>query len=412
MTLNRNMLKRAGLIISWALYDLANQFFALNIISLYFVRWLTLEKRVPEVYYSIAFGVSTFFIALISPILGAVSDISGRRRPFLVWLTLVSIIFTLLLGIGRNVYLALVFFAVANFGCQAATVFYNALMPNIASQERLGFVSGLGRCFAYLGAILALYLLRPDILKGSYQATFFLSGILFLLFALPCMIFVKDSPYLPAINLRGLFSKEKLSEIFTNLKAVAFDDTKFPGLTNFLKGIFFGLCGVNVVILFMSVYATRAFGLNEIQVVNLIAFSTLFAIIGSAFAGFLSDYLGYKLCLNLTFALWAVCFLGGALAKNTYMYFAVGGLAGIGLGAVWAVSRALAIKLVPREKIGEVFGLFNLAGYLSSITGVVFWGAILWFLAPLGEWGYRTALLSLNLFIALGIIYIQRLPKL
>ena len=149
----KEKVRKSALILAWGLYDLANQFFALNIVSLYFVRWVTIEKGVPEVLYSISFGISTFLVAVSAPILGAISDMTGRRRPFLVCFTLLSVIFTMLLGIHQNVFLGLLFFAIANFGCQGAIVFYNALMVNIAPKDKIGLVSGFGRMLGYSGAI-------------------------------------------------------------------------------------------------------------------------------------------------------------------------------------------------------------------------------------------------------------------
>jgi len=404
-------LRRSSLILSWALYDLANQFFALNVVSLYFVRWLTLEKQKPEILYSLVFGISTFLVAISAPLLGAVSDITEKRRLFLVHLTLLSIIFTMLLGVSKNVVLGVLFFMIANFGCQTAIVFYNALMVNITPKDKVGLISGFGKTFGYTGAILALYLIKPIVLKSGYQATFFPTGLLFLIFSLPCMIFIKDRQTEARISLKSFLKKDKIWEIFKTLKTTIFDTRQYPGLVNFLKAAFFGLCAVNVVILFMSIYATRVFGLNESQVINLITFSTFFAIAGSLFSGFISDYLGQRRLLNMIFILWMICFLLGALAGSVPLYWFTGALVGMALGSTWVVSRALAIKLVPQAKLGEVFGLFNLVGYLSGIVGPLFWGLVLLFLYPLGEWGYRLALFSLILFMAFGLFFLWRIPE-
>ncbi|MBU4346307.1 MAG: MFS transporter [Candidatus Omnitrophica bacterium] len=412
MRLALPVLKSRSLILSWALYDLANQFFALNVVSLYFVRWLTLEKNMPEIFYSVSFGISTLFVALSAPLLGAVSDETQRRRPFLVYLTLLSIVFTMLLGIPKSILLGLIFFAIANFGCQAAIVFYNALMLNIAPKNKIGLISGLGKMFGYSGAILALYLIKPIVLKSGYQAAFLPTGILFLIFSLPCMIFIKDKPSPKVkIKLTSFFNKGKIIEILKTLRHIAFDTYKYPGLSNFLKASFFALCSVNVVILFMSVYATQVFGLNEVQIINLLAFSTFFAIVGSLLSGFISDYLGHKRFLSIVFCLWIICFLLGALARDIRLYWFIGAMVGVALGSTWVVSRALAVSLAPEEKIGEVFGLFNLFGYLSGAVGSLFWGLILLFLHPLGPWGYRIALLSLIIFMLLGFIFLLRIPK-
>jgi UMF1 family MFS transporter len=409
-------MKRGVLIVAWAMYDLANQFFALNVVSLYFVRWLILEKKAPDYFYSLSFGISTFFVAILGIIFGYISDVSQRRRPFLIYLTLLSIIFTMLLGIG-NLFLGLIFFAIANFGCQTAIIFYNALMVNIAPSKKIGLVSGLGKTFGYSGAIIALYLIKPIVLKSGYLATFLPTGILFLVFSLPCLLFVKDrySKEDSAVkssrtSLISFFKKDKLTKIFNSLKATTFDAKMYPGLLDFLKAAFFGLAAVNTVILFMSVYASRVFGLDEAKVINLIAFSTFFAIAGSLFSGFISDYIGPKKTLLAVFFIWSICFFIGALTKEARTYWFIGALVGIALGSTWVVSRALAIKIVPAEKIGEVFALFNLVGYISAIVGALFWGVIVLILSSFGETGYRFALLSLILFMVLGFIFLLRLP--
>lgn len=405
-------IKSSSLVLAWGLYDLANQFFALNVVSLYFVRWITLERGASEIFYSISFGISTFLVGISAPILGAISDKLERRRPFLVSLTLLSIIFTMLLGVPKSIILGLLFFAIANFGCQLAIVFYNAQMVDIAPKDKIGLVSGFGRMLGYSGALLALYLIKPIVLNCGYQATFLPTGILFLIFSLPCMLFIRDKQTKERINLVSFLKKEKIFGIFKDIRATFSDVRKLPGLSDFLKATFFGLCAVNAVILFMSVYATKVFGFSESQIINLLAFSTVFAIAGSMFSGFLSDFLGHKRCLLATFFLWSICFLAGAFARSIPLYWLIGALVGTALGATWVVSRALVIKLVPAEKIGAVFGLFNLIGYISAITGAMFWGLALLLLSPFGEWGYRIALLSLVFFTATGFIFLLRTPPL
>ncbi len=408
---NKEKLKKGALIFAWASYDLANQFFVLNIVSLYFVRWLILEKGVSEIFYSISFAISTFFVAISTPVLGVISDKLDKRRPFLIYLTLLSIIFTMILGISENILLSLFIFGIANFGCQAAIIFYNALMLNIAPKNKIGLISGFGKMLGYCGALLALYLIKPIVLKSGYQATFFPTGILFLIFALPCLIFIKDKEGKKNINFFSFFRKDKIVGIFKALKTTALDSHKFPGLSNFLKASFFGLCVVTVIMLFMSVYATKAFKLNEVQIINLITFSTFFAIIGSITSGYISDRIGARTTFLSIFILWGICLVAGTFVKSRDLYWLLGSLVGIALGSTWVVSRALVIQLVPAEKIAEVFGLFNLIGYFSGIVGALFFGLILFFLSPLGEIGYRIALFSLNIFLLLGFIFLLRIPK-
>ena len=184
------------LILSWALYDTSNQFFVLNVISVYFPRWLTETKGVPTFYYSIAFAASMIFVALFAPILGTISDVQKRKKHYLVIFTLVSVIFTFLIGTIQNVFMGLVFFAIANFGCQLAVVFYNALLPYICSERSMGRVSGYGVAFGYLGSILGLIFVLPFvegniygleipfITGGGSVSSFIPTAVLFFVFSL------------------------------------------------------------------------------------------------------------------------------------------------------------------------------------------------------------------------------------
>ena len=399
------------LIVSWGLYDLANQFFALNIVSLYFVRWLTIEKQVPEIFYSIAFSISTLVVAIITPVLGSVSDILNKRMPFLIFFTLLSVIFTMMLGTAGNVVIELVFFAIANCGCQAAVVFYNALLVDVAPKEKIGLVSGFGRMLAYSGALVALYLVKPIVLKSGYQATFFPTGMWFLIFALPSMLFLKDKAKKENRGLFSLLKKDRAAGIVKDLKTGLRATYKLPGFSDFLKASFYGLCVANVIIIFMSAYATNVFKLNETQIINVVGFSTFFAIAGSLISGYICDRVGSVRMLMAIFFLWEVFILLGALVKKPSMYLGIGALAGISLGATWTVARALAVELTPEEKMGNVFGLFNLAGYLSAVMGALFWGAMLFCFSRFGVLSYRISLFSLSIFLVLGFVYLLRLVK-
>ncbi|MCG8430077.1 MAG: MFS transporter [Candidatus Omnitrophica bacterium] len=404
--------KRTGIVFSWALYDLANQFFALNVVSLYFVRWLTFEKHAPEIYYSISFACSSFAIALLSPLFGAFSDYTRRRRVFLILFTLLSVLFTVLIGATDSVVAGLIFFAVAYFGCQMGVVFYNSLLADIVSSGKVGLVSGVGRMFGYSGALLALVVIKPVVLKYGYHATFVPTGLLFLVFALPCMLFVKDTQSVPMrLPWRRFFTRAAMMETLRKLRRALWAGSGTQSaLPFFLRATFWSLSAVNTVILFMAVYVTVVFGLSEEQIIHLVGFSTLFAIVGSIVSGAASDYFGQKRFLGAVFMLWIGCLLFGALLVDGRYYAVLGSVVGLALGAIWVVLRAFLIRITPPDRIGEAFGLFNCLGYLSGICGSIFWGLMLLMLKNLGAGAYRITLGMLSIFMFLGLVYLLRIP--
>ena len=197
----------------------------------------------------------------------------------------------------------------------------------------------------YSGALVALYLIKPIVLKSGYQATFFPTGLWFLIFALPCMIFLKDKAQKENRGLFSLLRKDTTAGILKDLKTGLRATYTLPGFSDFLKASFFGLCVVNVIIIFMSVYATNVFKLNETQIIRLVGFSTFFAIAGSLASGYICDRIGSVRTLMAIFFSWEVSILLGALIKTPSLYLCIGALVGISLGATWAVARALAASL-------------------------------------------------------------------
>lgn len=391
------------------MYDLANQFFAMNVISLYFPRWLTIVKGMPEIGYSITFGISMFFVSIAAPIWGTVSDLHANKRQLLVFSTLVSVIFTVLIGISSNVFLALIFFAVANFGCQIAGVFYNALMVHVTPPNKTGVVSGVGRMFAYLGALLAISLTKPVMAKWGYEATFVITGVYFLLFSLPVMIFV-DEPKSKTIPLSQCFSFQLAQKIFGAIKNSFKESKAMRDFRILLKFIFWGSCAINTMILFMSVLVGQLFSLNEGQIADLLIFGSAFGVLGSVLSGWAGDRFGYKLSLTVVFGVWFLTFLGAMMGKPGQEKI-IAALIGLGLGATYTLTRAWVVHLVPGKNIGEVFGLFNLAGYCSSIVGPVIFGLVLWNFRFLGIDKYRIGLISLLVFVLISFYYLFQLPE-
>jgi MFS transporter, UMF1 family len=400
-------------VVSWALYDLANQFFSVNVVSLYFIRWLTFDKQCPEFFYSLAFGVSTFLVAILSPLLGSYADTTHTNRALLIVTTLIAVAGTVLLGCVESPAAALVVFGIANFGCQQAVVFYNTLLKSVAAGYRIGFISGFGRMLGYSGALLALWIAKPFVITNGYHAVFIPTGILFLLFALPCMIFVKEAE--PAgeectSRKRQVFDRALLRDQFRALREMIVEK-KNTSLSLFLKASFFGLCGVNVVILFMSVYVTRVFGFNERDLINVMAFATLFAIVGSLLSGYVSDRVGHLRIFHGVLISWIVLFIAAGCVRQVFFYWIIAACVGVTLGATWVVARALVVKLAPADGLGRAFGVFNLVSYLSATVGALYWGGALLIVGRMGAAGYRIALMSLAVFTAIGLTYLVKIRK-
>lgn len=391
---------------SWALYDFANTIFSMNIISLYFVLWLTVDKNCPELYYSLTLAASVLLAGLGMPLVGEISDILKRRVPFLIAFTGGCIFFTILLGLTQTVAFALIFFFFANFFYQLAIVAYNALLAQVSKTQNVGRTSGLGVSLGYVGAILGLHLVRPFLQSSGIQATFIPTALLFLFFALPAFIFIKDSPH-PRTPLVQLQARPIFTKLIKNIKELR----QNPPLRNFLVAMFLCLNAVNTVIIFMAVYAKQVLQFSVTEIIYFMSISSIFAIFGSYGCGHLVDRWGSKETLLTTIKLWCLALFLAAISAQRWMFWIVGPLSGICLGCTWVASRTLLLELTPREKIGQMFGLFGLAGRFSAILGPVIWGLIVYAFGFLGSFKYRLAITSVLAFMLAGYFILKKVGK-
>src|SRR3989338_8366810 len=180
--------------LAWALYDLANTFFAVAMLSFYFPLWVVETKGAKELLFSVALGASMVCVSLLMPFCGAVSDATTERMRYLRWTTYGCAAATLLVGLTSRLGPALVLFGFANVCYQLGTVFYDAMLWRVSAPDRLGQTSGVGAAFGYLGSAVGLLSLSPFVRAGGYQAAFAPAALGFLLFALPSFLLIREPP--------------------------------------------------------------------------------------------------------------------------------------------------------------------------------------------------------------------------
>jgi len=393
--------KRA--IASWALYDFANTIFSMNVISLYFALWVTVDQGGHDILYGAALSGSMFAVAISVPIFGVISDQTGRRRLPLTLLTIFSVVATSLIGQINQLWAGLTLFIIANYCYQSALVFYNGMLPNVARQTNVGMISGYGVALGYMGSIAGLILVKPFVEDGGRLAAFFPTAILFLIFSIPCFMFVKDPNPRP-------FHID-IGKAFSSLKRTILDAAHYHVLLKFIGIHFLILDVVNTVITFMSVYANKVIGFDDMQITNFLILSTVFAMFGSWIIGWLVKCKGAVFSYLTVLWLWLTALTFIIVSSGEMLFWAAGPLAGMGMGGVWVVSRTIIIELAPPGKIGEFFGIYGLAGKMAAIVGPLLWGTIVWVLQDTQTLKYRAAVGSLLLITIATIILFNKLRK-
>ncbi|HXG25536.1 MAG TPA: MFS transporter [Candidatus Binatia bacterium] len=407
---------RAGVPVAWALYDFANTIYSYAIVSYAMGLWVTDASRLGaadgQFWFGIANAASVGLNALVSPVLGAMSDRGGRKLPYLLFFTAQTIIATALIGLlagGGSVlsFIGLGLFTIANFSYQAALIYYDATLPVVSKPATRGLVSGLGVAIGYVGTIvIALLILLTD--SGATSLTFFMAAALYAIFAIPIFLAVRE-PKTSEYRFRVGDALASWSQIRTTL-----DDARaVPGLLRFLVARFVYTDPVNTVIVIMGVFAVEAIGLTQGQVNLLLLGLTVAAVAASFGWGWLVERIGPKRTLQYVLASWCVGLVIAGAVLEFPTFLAAGLLLGSGLGGVWTSDRVFMLRLSPRDKIGEFFGLYGLAGKFSAVTGPILYGTTVSVLLDAG-WGksaYQVGILSFLVLMAIGMLLLRGVPE-
>ena len=397
--------------LAWAFYDFANTIFSFAIVSFAMSLWTIrfLGEQDGTFWFTAALSASVLVNAAVSPVLGAMSDRLGRRKPFLAAFTAACILATVVIGF-IDIRLGLVAFALANFAYQAALIYYDAMLPGVAHPPARGRLSGIGVALGYCGTLLVGVLLllgvstSPD--GESTPSTFVLVGALFALFAAPLFLVIHERG-----RDGGRFRLGDAGRSWAQLAETVRHARQAPGLLRFIVARFFYSDPINTAIAVMSAFAVYAVGFTEGQALQVLLVLTVVAVVASFGWGLLADRWGPRRTLFAVLATWVVGLVIIALALSPVPFLVAGALLGAGLGGVGVVDRLMLLRLAPPERVGEMFGLYGLVGKFSAVVGPVAYGIIVSSLLPhLGTAAYQVAIASLLVLLLIGVAILRGVP--
>lgn len=377
----------------------------MNVISLYFALWVTVDHGGQDILYSTVLSISMLAVAISTPILGTLSDSTGKRRLPLIGLTLLCVFSTGLIGTTDDLWTGLILFMVANYGYQSALVFYNSMLPSISRGSHVGLISGYGVALGYLGSIVGMLMVKGHVESDGRSAAFLPTAGLLLFFSLPCFLFVKDAESAGASS--PIHFKEALDKLKQTFRCVR----QYRSLFRFILIHFLVLDAVNTIITFMAVYASKVIGFSGSQITSFLISSTVCAMFGSWAIGILIKNKGVIWSYWLVLGLWIAALSLAAISQSEILFRFVGPIAGVGMGGVWVVSRAFIIELSPPEKVGEFFGLYGMAGKAASIMGPMLWGGVVWALDTTETLKYRVAVTVLLGILAVATFLFRDLTQ-
>ena len=402
-------LKNKKEVISWSLYDFANQPFTTIIVTFvygaFFTEYIAADKQTGTLLWSSAIAVTAVVVSVLSPILGALADKGGYRKLFLMFFTWVCAIFSILLYFPEagDVYFALSLFVVANVAFEMGSVFCNSYLPDLSDKDNIGKISGFGWGLGFVGGLSALFLslhLFPTLDSEGIRRINILVGVWFLIFSIPTFLFVKDRK-------SEKLQKRHIINSFKSLKNTFNEVVKYKTILKFLVARLFFNDGLVTIFSLGGIYAmgTLNFSFDEVLILGIVL--NVAAGIGSFVFGYLEDEIGVKNVINISLLVLIFSTLLAYFAPETsnpkQMFWVAGVFIGLMVGPNQSCSRSLMAQLIPSKKQNEFFGFFALTGKATSFLGPLLFGIIAKF------YSQQLALWVVILFFIIGLFLFNRI---
>jgi len=368
---------------SWCLFDWANSAFPTVIVTFVFATYFT-QSIAPDpitgtTQWGYALSLSGVAIALVSPVVGAVADKGGPRKPWLAAFSALCIACSAALWLARPevsyTVLALALFALANLAFEVGTVFYNAMLPAIAPPERIGRLSGWGWGLGYAGGLACLLVAfafvrpeRPPFGLDRESAEHIrivgpLVALWFALFAIPLFRLVPDASRTGLAPMAA--ARAGLAEIVGTLRRLR----RLGPIARFLVARVLYIDGLNTLFAFGGIYAAGTFGMSFEEIIRFAIALNVTAGLGAAAFGWVDDWIGPKRTVLISLAAIVLIGLPLLLIESKGWFWALALGLGIFMGPAQAASRSLMARLAPVEQRGEMFGLFALSGKITAFLG-------------------------------------------
>ena len=398
----------------WMLFDWAAQPFHTLIVTFvfapYFASAVAPDPTKGQELWGLAAGIGGLIIALSSPVLGAIADATGPRKPWILGFTLLGALGCWLLWYAEpaspHIVWVMIAFIMALIGLEFAAVFNNAMMPTLVPREELGRLSGTAWGLGYVGGLITLVLvlgfmaaspetgktllgidplfgLDPATREGD-RASGPLTTIWFLVFIIPMFLYTPDVT--SRLSAKGAV-KRGLAELGQTLRRLPGDRSYF----SFLISSMLYRDALNALYTFGGIYAAGVLGWSIIQIGIFGILANITGALGAWFGGRMDERFGPKAVVTVTILILIACCvvvisttpsevlfmpLGGTTSSlPDIVFYVAGAMIGAAGGAVQAASRTLLVDQVEADKVTEAFGLYALSGKATSFIGPL---AIAW----------------------------------
>lgn len=367
----------------WILYDVGNSAFVLliaTILPIYFNHLASLA-HISEVnylaYWGYASSLTTVIVAIIGPILGSIVDTKGYKKPIFTISMMIGVIGLAALSVPRSWIVFLAVFVIAKVGYSASLIFYDSMLIDITSHERMDYVSSQGYAWGYIGSCIPFIISLVIVLFYENIGISFVMAmtLAFLINALWWLIVT--IPLLKNYQQKHFVEKPEhpVKESFIRLKNTFKDIKKHKKIFMFLLSFFFYIDGVYTIIDMATAYGT-ALGLNTEGLLVALLLTQIVAFPFALLFGTLSKTIQTQKLLQFCILAYTGIAIFAIQLDKQWEFWLLAVLVGMFQGAIQALSRSYFAKIIPAEKSGEFFGIFDICGKGAAFVGTALVGML------------------------------------
>lgn len=365
----------------WVLYDVGNSAFTLlvsTIIPIYFKNMaqnMGVSASDSTAYLSYAISISTIIVAILGPILGAVADNKNHKKPLFTFFMMIGVLGCAALSIPKTWLMFLIIFVIAKVGFSGSLIFYDSMMVDVTTDERMDEVSSHGYAWGYIGSCVPFVISLMLVLGGdkvgistpaAMTAAFFLNAAWWGLVTIPLLKNYEQKYY---VENQGSVVKESFARLGRSVAELK--DNKKVAL--FLLAFFFYIDGVYTIIEMATSYG-KDVGISDANLLMALLLTQVVAFPCAILFGKMTQkFETGKLISVCIIAYFAVAVYALQL-DAAWKFWMMATFAGVFQGAIQALSRSYYAKIIPKEKSSEYFGIFDIFGKGASFMGTMLMG--------------------------------------
>jgi UMF1 family MFS transporter len=399
---------------AWTMYDWGNSAFATTIMAavlpVYYssVAASNLQPNIATAYWGYTTSIAALLAAIISPVLGAMADCRGSKKSFLTIFMVIGVTATALMYFIRtgDWVLASLLFVFGQIGFAGSLVYYDALLPHVATPEEIDMVSSRGYAMGYIGggillAInLAMIMLVPESLTGLMTRLSFVTvAVWWFIFTLPLLRLVAEPK---RRILSGEVNFNPLQASFSRLASTFKEIRKYKELSKFLLSFWVYSNGIGTIIVMATIYGAEI-GISRTTLIGTLLMVQFVAAPFAMLFGWLPKKIGTKNSIYIALCVYSVIAIAGYFLEHEWQFWALGfGVATV-QGGAQALSRSLIGRMMPKSKSAEFYGFFSVFEKFATILGPALFGVVSQITGH-----SRLSIVSLIIFFLLGIYILSR----